>query len=507
MPYLDAGKIDSLIQLAAFMQRRPINLEDLYYKIAATALQMIPADMVMLWSIGAQKKVVELRHCAPVAHYNGRRNVCLAFGEGAAGWCVQHVAPLAITVAADDWRYDQERNLCECELISILVVPVIVGIRCIGAIEYINHISHPTANSQTDNLLARLLATQVGLAMELGTVAPVVKLRAEDEPRPENKADAWEKQMQLQPLIYTSTAIAQRLKMVEHIAATDASVLIMGESGVGKELFAEQIHAHSTRRAATMVRVNCAALPDSILESELFGQVEGAFTDARERRGRFELAHGGSIFLDEIGALPQHLQGKMLRILQYQTFEKVGASHPTQVDVRIIAATNRDIYHAVEKGEFRRDLYYRLNVLPLTIPPLREHREDIPVLADHFLQLHATRMERQILGYTKEARQTMWHHDWPGNVRELRNAVERAVVTAGGDRIQPGDLALTPRTTGDLRQDEQRGSLRESMLHFKRQVIRNALERNSWNQTAAARMLQVQRTYLSKLIREMQIGR
>jgi Nif-specific regulatory protein len=307
--------------------------------------------------------------------------------------------------------------------------------------------------------------------------------------------------------VAVSPAIKEKLAIVERAAATDSTVLLLGESGVGKELFAEQIHLKSRRRDAPFVRVNCAALPEPLLESELFGHVKGAFTDAtRDRRGRFELADGGTLFLDEIGELPLGVQAKLLRVLQQKTFEKVGSSNPTTVDVRLIAATNKDIERSVADKSFRADLYYRLNVLPIGIPPLRERREDIPELARFFLTKFRHDTKKQIRGFSDEAMDALLGHHWPGNVRELENAVERAVVTCANDLIGPDDLVLSSGARSG-RDAYLNKPLKSAVNLFKRHYIAGVLQEHDWNQTKAARALGVQRTYLSRLIKELEISR
>ena len=251
--------------------------------------------------------------------------------------------------------------------------------------------------------------------------------------------------------------------------------------------------------------MNCAALPETLLESELFGHVRGAFTDAyQDRKGRFELADGGTIFLDEIAEMPLRLQSKLLRVLQQKTFEKVGSSETKSVDVRIITATNRDLEEMVARQEFRSDLFYRLNVLPLYIPPLRERKEDISVLASHFLKQVARETNKQISGFSDTAMDCMLSYAWPGNVRELENAVERAAVMSQHHVITAGDLMIGGKSE-DI--DEFRGkSLRDAVNVFKSHFIRKALELHGWNQTETSRALNIQRTYLSRLIKELTIA-
>jgi Nif-specific regulatory protein len=296
----------------------------------------------------------------------------------------------------------------------------------------------------------------------------------------------------------------EKIDLLDRIARTESSVLLLGESGVGKELFAEQIHLRSDRKNAPFVRVNCAALPEGLLESELFGHVKGAFTDAiANRRGRFELADGGTIFLDEIGDVSLRLQAKLLRVLQEKSFERVGASESVHADVRIVAATNKDIETQVEKGEFRSDLYYRLNVLPIYVPPLRQRKEDISALAEFFFRRSCREMNKKLLGFTDSAMGMMLSYSWPGNIRELENAIERAVVISREQRIGISDLLLGP---GAGQTDEFVGkSLKEGLTNFKRHFIKKALEESRWNQTEAARVLDIQRTYLSRLIKELAI--
>ncbi|MDR0706684.1 MAG: sigma 54-interacting transcriptional regulator, partial [Treponema sp.] len=268
-------------------------------------------------------------------------------------------------------------------------------------------------------------------------------------------------------------------------------------------LFAEQIHLRSPRRNAPFIRVNCAALPENLLESELFGHMKGAFTGAvSNRKGRFELADGGTIFLDEIGELPLSLQAKLLRVLQQKTFERVGDASPVTVNLRILAATNRDIEAMVEKGEFRNDLYYRLNVLPLYVPPLRQRTEDIPELAHFFLKKHSLEMKKQFDGFSEDALQAMLTYSWPGNIRELQNCVERACVLGRHKRIGADDLFLKKV---NLVEKEESRDLKTAIDSFKAQFIKKALEENKWNQTATAKILDIQRTYLSKLIKDLEI--
>ncbi len=237
-------------------------------------------------------------------------------------------------------------------------------------------------------------------------------------------------------IIGTSAALKHTLEHLKMVATTDVTVLITGESGTGKELIARAIHRNSKRADAPLVRVNCASIPSELFESEFFGHVKGAFTGAVEERiGRFELADKGTLFLDEVGELPLHLQGKLLRVLQEGQFERVGESRTRQIDVRIIAATNKNLAMEAQQGRFRQDLFYRLSVFPLEIPPLRERKEDIPMLATHFLQQSSHRLGLPLPSITEEILTALKNYDWPGNIRELQNTIERGLIQSGGRNI------------------------------------------------------------------------
>jgi DNA-binding NtrC family response regulator len=249
-------------------------------------------------------------------------------------------------------------------------------------------------------------------------------------------------------IVGESEVLQAVLRQIDLVANTDATVLITGESGTGKELVARAIHERSRRRDAPLVRVNCASIPESLFESELFGYVKGAFTGAlNDRTGRFEAAQGGTLMLDEIGEVPLAMQPKLLHVLQEKEFERVGETRARKIDVRIVAATNRDLAAEVEAGRFRSDLFYRLNVFPIENPPLRDRREDIPLLAEHFVQASASRLHREPPSLTEAALRQLMARDWPGNIRELENAIERAIILAsdGQLRFEPGPTALTPQ--------------------------------------------------------------
>ena len=294
-----------------------------------------------------------------------------------------------------------------------------------------------------------------------------------------------------------SAAIQRLLQVVGQVARTDATVLVTGESGTGKELVARAIHRQSARRNRPFVPVNPAAVPDTLIESEMFGHERGAFTGATQRKlGKFELAQGGTLFLDEIGSLKLELQVKLLRAIQEREIERVGGVSRVKVDVRIVAATNVDLRRAVASGAFRDDLYYRLNVVPVHVPPLRERREDIPLLVDHFLRKYSARVGKRATAFAPDALRALTEHGWAGNVRELENIIERCVVLAEGPMVElcdlPLDLLLSDAAHGAEPAAEL--PLRDALEGFERELLRRVLERVKWNQSEAARILGVHRS-------------
>ncbi len=310
------------------------------------------------------------------------------------------------------------------------------------------------------------------------------------------------------PLVGVSGALRELVEQARKAAESKSTVLLVGESGTGKEVLARSIHAWSPRASRPFIAVNCVALSEELLESELFGHEKGAFTGAHQQKpGKFELANHGTIFLDEVGDIRESLQAKLLRVLQEHEFERVGGTKPIRVDIRIIAATNRNLEEAVKDGRFREDLYYRLNVVRLRLPPLRERREDIPGLAEHFLRKYCAETGKTIPGISAEAVDLLKAHPWPGNVRELENAVERAVVLGAGGAISRADLGLRTATDGTATRSLEFsvGRFHENVESFKRNLIRRALERAGGNQTRAAETLGLQRTYLARLIKNLAV--
>ena len=307
-----------------------------------------------------------------------------------------------------------------------------------------------------------------------------------------------------QPMVGESAAITSVMEFIARVAKSDATVLIRGESGTGKELVARAIHRNSARKDRPFVALNCAAITETLLESELFGHERGAFTGATAMKmGRMEVANTGTLFLDEVGEMPLALQVKVLRALQTRSFERVGSTRTIKVDVRFVAATNRELEQAMKNGSFRQDLFYRLNVVSINMPPLRKHPEDIPLLAMYFAAEHSKKCKRSIKGISPAARAALMNYSWPGNIRELENAIERAVVLGVGDRIVPEDL---PEALLEGQPETTEGSkYHQAINSLKKQMILEAVERSSGMITEAAKLLGVHPNYLHRLIRNLNI--
>ncbi|HEY3835971.1 MAG TPA: sigma-54 dependent transcriptional regulator, partial [Bryobacteraceae bacterium] len=306
-------------------------------------------------------------------------------------------------------------------------------------------------------------------------------------------------------MVGESTAMQQIYQFISRVAKSDSSVLITGESGTGKELVARAIHENSGRSNQPFVAINCAALSETLLESEFFGHEKGAFTGAMvQKKGKLEVADGGTVFLDEIGEMAPTLQAKLLRVLQEHAFERVGGTRSIPVNIRIIAATNRNLQDAIKTGHFRLDLFYRLDVVSIQMPPLRDRKQDIPLLTHYFLSRISKTLKRPAMTVSQAAMAYLMQYDWPGNIRELENAIERAVVLGSSDSVLPEDLPA-PILDMDAPNGLNAGKFQSAVQDTKKQAILNAIEQCNGNITAAARMLDVHPNYLHRLIRNMNL--
>jgi len=303
-----------------------------------------------------------------------------------------------------------------------------------------------------------------------------------------------------------SARMNEAIDLAKKAASSRSTVLLLGESGTGKEIFAHAIHNWSDRKAEPFIAINCVGLSRELLESELFGHEKGAFTGAHQlKKGKIELSHGGTVFLDEVGDISPEIQTKLLRFLQEREFERVGGTKPVRVDVKVIAATNRDLHGSVKEGRFRADLYYRLNVIPISLPPLRERREDIPDLANFFIKRFSLETKKSFNQIGQDAVDGLLAYDWPGNVRELANVIERAVVLGRGPNLTVEDLPAAI-TSGDSIRPPVSFSYSQNIEAYRRQLVLRALTEAKGNRAAAAKALGLQRTYLSRLIKTLRIS-
>jgi len=405
----------------------------------------------------------------------------------------ENVAILGVDVPGSG----QFRNVesLAAEVRSLMCVPLTVFQRTIGCI-YLDS-TNPGNRFHEDHL--QLLAAIAGIsAVALDNARRLQWLEQENQRLTMEVS-------QEQSLVGEGARMKAIYQFLAKVAPTDSTVLIEGESGTGKELAARALHRNSPRGSKPFMAINCAAIPESLLESDLFGHERGAFTGAASlKKGRLEVADGGVVFLDEIGELAPALQVKLLRVLQEREFERVGGTHPIKVDIRLIAATNRDLAEAVRQGDFRQDLYYRLAVVKMTMPPLRERKDDIPMLVRHFLQKYARRCKVKAKPVSREAMAVLVNHDWPGNVRELENAIERALVLGSSDTVLPEDLpeSLLEHPPAE---NMSEGKYHASVKDLKKQMILNAVEQTRGNYVEAAAILGVHPNYLHRLIRNLEL--
>jgi formate hydrogenlyase transcriptional activator len=486
------------------------NLErhDLFAAIAASLRRVVPHDFISLALHDAGEDVMRIQMLDyPDGSGRIREGMTVAMGKSPAGCCYQERKP-KVSTRAELETYDSEivRLLLAEGVRTTCCVPLVTRDRVIGTLNLAS--LRDAAFTQEDVDLLGQVAGQVAIAVENALAFKEIaelknkladeKLYLEDEIRSE---------LNFEEIIGESGSLKQILKQAETVAPTDSTVLILGETGTGKELIARAIHNLSQRRERTFVKVNCAAIPTGLLESELFGHERGAFTGAiAQKLGRFELADKGTIFLDEVGDIPLELQPKLLRVLQEQEFERLGGTRTIHVDVRLVAATNHDLSALVEEGRFRSDLYYRFNVFPLRMPPLRERREDIPLLVRYFVQKYSRRMNKRMESVSTGSLEALGRYHWPGNIRELENLVERAVIVSSGPvlRIPVGDLRAP------LAASATAGAAAVTLEEAEREAILRALGETNWvlaGPRGAAARLGMKRTTLQSRMQKLGITR
>jgi Nif-specific regulatory protein len=397
-----------------------------------------------------------------------------------------------------DSSFHATESMVASRIRSLLCVPLMIFGSKLGVIY-----------ADTTNTEGRIDQQHLELLTAIASVAAVALEHARYVEWLEGENQRLQEEINVEhDMVGESPRMREVYQLVGRVAASDSTVLIFGESGTGKELVARAIHRNSKRSNRPFVAINCAALTESLLESELFGHEKGAFTGAfAQKKGKIEIADGGTVFLDEVGELALPLQAKLLRVLQQREFERVGGTRSIKVDIRLVAATNRNLEEAIKTGRFRQDLFYRLNVVSITMPPLRDRREDIPLLATYFVQKYTREANRPVVGISPETHTLLKRYDWPGNVRELQNALERAVVLGTSDRIRPEDLPEALVESHSFGDSVRPGTLRyhEAVNGVKRQLILKAVEQAGGNFTEAAKLLDLHPNYLHRLVRNMDL--
>ena len=500
---IDVEKLNTLVEINTRINANYFDLDALLVYILEAAMRLVKCEASSLLLV-ENADTLKFRVALGPAGVKALAIPVAAKGS-IAGWVVENNESLIINDVAQDPRFFgavQEKTGYVTK--SMVAVPLRFEKKCIGVIELLNKDALVPFN-RDDLAILELLSVQAGIAYQNASAYRQARTEIRE------LETAISSGGEFHQFVAADASVLDLFKVIEQVAETNSSVLILGESGVGKELVAERIHLKSPRCSKPFVRVNCAALSEQLLESELFGHVRGAFTDAvSDSTGRFESANGGTIFLDEIGELPYNLQAKLLRVIQTRSFEKVGSSKTITADVRIIAATNRDLEAMIKQGTFRSDLFFRLNVLPITVPPLRRRQGDIEPLADFFRKKFSVETKKNFSGFSEEALRLLHTYSWPGNIRELENSIERACVLGTPPLIEAANLRINSAELAEgvplcVNTGGKPAPLKDALFRFKKEYVTNVLEQTGWNQTEAAKLLDVQRTYVSRLMHELSI--
>ncbi len=447
-PWDEAARYRTLLEINNALVAN-LTQEALFHAIAEALRKVIPFDRTAIFLHDPQREILRLfvlESSLPSTYFTVGLEMPVA--DSHVGRVFREQKRLLRGDLGVERKYTAEEQAYADGVRSYVIVPLVSHGRSIGVLAVAS--AQPNQYSEADAAFFQDAAAQVALAVEnMRAYEEIATLKARLEQDSVYLQEEIQREHNFTELVGNSPQLLALLRQVEQVAPTDSTVLIVGETGTGKELVARAIHARGGRQGRPLVKVNCSAISAGLVESELFGHVKGAFTGAIERRiGRFELADGGTIFLDEVGELPPESQVKLLRVLQEREFEPVGSSRTQPVDVRIIAATNRDLEGAVADGRFRADLFYRLNVFPLKVPPLRERREDVRLLVMFFVAQFARKLGKPVPGVTDETIARLTDYDWPGNIRELQNVLERAVILSGTSTLELRSTVLSAPAPG-----------------------------------------------------------
>jgi Nif-specific regulatory protein len=471
-------------------------VEQLQRTLLDLVFEVVPAarGVILLTDGGGDKQEPEFSSVFGLDRLRGP-DVSIKVSRKVTKWALTHRESILITNESEAGKFESSASLMADQPVSVLCVPLIMLEKTLGVI-YLDTTEPNTVFDQDHLQLVSAISAITAVAIE--NARHIEWLVSENQ----RLIDDFNIEHNL---VGESAPIREVLQFISKVAPTDSTVLISGESGTGKELAARAIHLNSKRADKPFMAVNCAALAESLLESELFGHEKGSFTGAlTQKKGRLEIADGGTVFLDEIGELSPALQVKLLRVLQEREFERVGGTRPIKVDIRVVTATNKNLEEAVTQGTFRQDLYYRLNVVGLEMPPLRERPQDIPLLANYFAAKFGQQCNRRITGITTEAQARLVGYDWPGNVRELENAIERAIVLGVTERILLEDLPesiLEAQATVSIAGTKYH----EAVAQTKKQIILSAMQQAKGSYTEAAKILGVHPNYLHRLIRNLNL--
>jgi formate hydrogenlyase transcriptional activator len=484
------------------------DLQSFLHDLAGRLHEAVPFEHVVLVRYDAEKKLMQRHVYERTEPLPAEAPIAFDVADDPGGLVIKTQRPLVFSTLADAARWP--RYLERIQPLgphSVCILPLTTARRQLGTLVFASKQEH--AYDDADLEFLKRLAQMVAIAFENALAFECIgklkeklekeKVYLEEELRTENNFEEF---------VGESASLRRVLQEIERVAPTDSTVLIHGETGTGKELVARALHELSPNRGRTFVKLNCAAIPSGLLESELFGHEKGAFTGAiAQKIGRFELAHEGTLFLDEVGDIPLELQPKLLRVLQEQEFERLGSTKTIHVRVRLVAATNRDLQGMVKESKFRNDLFYRLNVFPISLPPLRNRAEDIPRLVRHFAQKFARRMGRHIETIPKDAMDALVKYSWPGNVRELENIIERAVILSPGSTLQVpvADLRLDANM-----QTNSNGSQPSSLIDTEREHILRTLRDTKWvlsGANGAAARLGLKRTTLQSKMKKLGIAK